>query len=83
MVIQSLWRIAEWGEWTMEGKGDSAEELQSVEWAKRVCEVLCLRSVSGLWAWSTEYMNAELSVESDSWINAVICYNLGPISYSI
>ena len=67
----------------MESKGDSAEELQSVEWVKRICEVLCLRSLSGLWAQSTECMNAELSVESDSWINAIICYNLGPISYSI
>jgi len=31
MVIQGVWHIAEQGEWMMQSKGDSAEELHSVE----------------------------------------------------
>jgi len=30
-AIQSMWHIAERGEWTAEGEGDLAEELRSVE----------------------------------------------------
>jgi len=66
-VIQSVWRIVERGEWMMGTKEGSAEELHIVEQVKRICGVLCLRLVSGLWAWSTEYMSAKLSVESESW----------------
>jgi hypothetical protein len=53
MVIQSVWHIAERGEWTMESKGDSAEELHSVERGKQICEVLCSRP--GVKAMSPEY----------------------------
>ena len=66
MVLQSVWRIAERGEWMTESKGDSSEELQSVEWGKRICEVLRSRPVSGLWPRSAECMSAELPVEGDS-----------------
>ena len=52
---------------TVENKGDSAEELHSVEWVKWICEIMCSRMVSGLWAQSTGCMSVELSVESDSW----------------
>lgn len=37
-------------------KGDSVEERQSVEWVKRICEVLCSRPAC--------WINAELSAQS-------------------
>ena len=48
-------------------RGEWAERLHSVQQVKWICEVMCSRLVSGLWAWSTECMSAELSVSSNSW----------------
>jgi len=48
MAIQSVWRTEEWGEWMTGSKGDSAEELYSVEQGKWICEALCSRPVWGL-----------------------------------
>lgn len=45
-AIQSVWRIAERGEWTADSEGDLAVELHSFEWEQRICAVLCLRPVS-------------------------------------
>ena len=87
--VQGVWRTEEKGEWMVRSKGDSAEELHSVERVKRICLVLCLRPVSGLWAWSMECVSAELSVESDSWnycecsvfiTNGFNCFSLSVVS---
>jgi len=48
-----VWRTAERGEWTTKSKGNSADEMYSVQRVKWICEVLCSRPVLGLWARST------------------------------
>ena len=48
MVLQSVWLVAERGDYTVVRDGGSAEELHSVERGKRICEILCSRPVSGL-----------------------------------
>jgi hypothetical protein len=46
MAIQSVWHIAERGEWTAESERDLTEKLHSVERVKRICAVPCSRPVS-------------------------------------
>jgi hypothetical protein len=49
MVIQSVWHVAEQGEWMVESEGNLAEGLHSVERVKPSVEYRvqnCVRSVS-------------------------------------
>jgi len=45
MAVQSVWLIAERGQWTAVSDGDLAEELRTV---KGIIEVFCSRPVSVL-----------------------------------
>jgi hypothetical protein len=53
-AIQSLWRIAERGEWTTESEGNLAVELHSFDREQRIGAVLCSRPVSVPYLQTTE-----------------------------